>query len=72
MAMMDGKSTSAISMDLGITYSHVHRIVDLFQERKWIIIEKQGRINKIKFTTKGNIIKKLCEDLIEELMEELK
>ena len=57
-------SINEMSVDLNITYSHVYKILKHFEERRWIIKEKQGRKIKIILTSIGMEIHNLVSVLL--------
>lgn len=64
--MKQGNTEIKASKLLDATYSHIHKLAKMFEENKWVVKKKVGRINKFTFTEEGNKIANACGMFITE------
>jgi len=53
-----------ISAKMKVTYSHMARIVKLFEQKGWVIREYKGRVVLNRLTKKGRKIREHCINLL--------
>lgn len=56
-----------LAFKLGITFSHLSKIVNEFEKKGWVKKNKVGRIWDYELTSKGFKISRLCDELIDEV-----
>lgn len=65
---VEGCNVSKMQIKLQVTYSHLLKIYNDFEDKKWIKREKSGREWIVTLTDKGRSIQKHCLDLLDEVL----
>ena len=64
---IDEMNLSRLSYRIDMTYSHLSKIVKEMVGRKWVVVTKHGRTNKITLTKKGEQMRDACQIIANEL-----
>lgn len=55
---------SEIAKHMDVTYSHINKLLQRFQDKGWVTLQKTGRLQLITVTEAGKEVSKVCRDMV--------